>query len=69
MEIESKKKKINDNIWGMNKNNCKLQDEESYKQITIFTEHILCARNFYVTETRENETLILLRNARASDAL
>lgn len=68
MEVESKNKSIID-IWGMNKNNCKLQDEESYKQITIFTKYILCARNFYVIETRKNETLILVRKARASDAL
>lgn len=36
MEVESKNKSIIDN-WGMNKNNCKLQDEESYEQIAIFT--------------------------------
>lgn len=54
----------------MNQNNCKLQDEESYKQITVFTKHILCAKNFYVVDTRTNETLLFVfRKARASDAL
>lgn len=57
MKVEGKIKSIA-NIWGMNQNNCRLQDEESYKQIPIFTKHISCARDFYVIDTRKNETLL-----------
>lgn len=52
----------------MNENKCKLPDEKSYKQVTIFTKHYVLG-TFMCQKQGKMRHYFVVRRTRASDAL